>query len=107
MPKQQSIPGTIPKAHYRCEGVDLGTEQVAQIHFRSEDGGFFPPEQLFFIRIIDRKGDMECTSFFCADCIEAYGLKTSKKATLKGVIEERISTAHQSVLRDPLLATGN
>ena len=42
MPKNLPFTNTIPDAHYRCEGVDLGTERVSEIHFRAEDGGFLP-----------------------------------------------------------------
>ena len=108
MPKKTPKPFShlIPDAHYRCEGVDLGTEALAEIHFRDPDGGFFPPDQLFFVKIIDRKGDSECSSFFCDNCITAHGLKTSGKTTLKEAIASRFEQAHQQNIPELMRATG-
>ena len=106
MPKQKTFTGTIPDAHYRCEGADLGTEQVAGIHFRAEDGGYFPPDQLFHVKIIDRKGQMECTSFFCVNCVEAYSLKTSGKMTLREAIASKMEQAQHQSAREYLKAAG-
>ena len=106
MPKNLPFTNTIPDAHYRCEGVDLGTERVSEIHFRAEDGGFFPPDQLFFVRIVDRPGQLECTSFFCSDCIEAYGLKTNGKMNLKDAIASKLQQAQEKSVKELLTATG-
>ena len=106
MPKTKPFTHIIPDAHYRCEGVDLGTEKVAEIHFRDPEGGFLPPEQLFFLTIIDRKGDSECTGFFCQSCTLAYNLKTSGKMTLREAIRSRLELAQQKAAHEILKATG-
>ena len=96
----------IPQAHYRCEGADLGTEEVAEIHFREETGGFFRPQDLFHHRIVDKKNELECSGFFCESCLEAYGLKTKGKTTLRDAITTKLQALHQDSLKAIAKAAG-
>ena len=106
MPASKTFNGHIPDARYRCEGVDLGTEQLAEIHFRDPDGGYYPPSELYFVRIVDRKNDLECHSFFCESCIKAYKLSPVGKTTLKEAINSKFEEAQRKAAHSLRSACG-
>ena len=49
---------------------------------------------------------MEYTSFFCANCVEAYSLKTSGKMTLREAIASKMDQAQHQAAREYLKAAG-
>ena len=105
MPK--TYQGIMPTAYYRCEGADLGTEALAEIHYRDHEGTFLQPQHLYLAKLVDRPFQTECHSFFCERCRSAYGLQTKNRLTLKEAILDRLGRAQRIGARDLLRATGN
>ena len=70
----------IPEPRFICEGAEFG------LH----DEGCRPPEDLYYDELVEKEPKTESHGFFCQDCIETFGRKTTNKTTLKQAIREQM-----------------
>ena len=79
----------IPEPRFICEGVEFGAAATSEIHFHLYDESY-PPEDLYYDELVEKESKTESHGFFCKDCIEAFGRKTTNKTTLKQAIREQM-----------------
>ena len=48
------------------------------------------PEDLYYDELVEKASNTESHGFFCQNCIEAFGRKTTNKTTLKQAIREQM-----------------
>ena len=86
--KTNALAMRIPEPRFICESVEFGAAATSEIHFHDE--GYRPPADLYYDELVERETETESHGFFCQDCIEAFGRKTTNKTTLKQAIREQM-----------------
>ena len=80
----------IPEPKFICDSVEFGAAVTSGIHFQAHDEGFRSPADLYYDELVEKETEAESHGFFCKDCIEAFGRKTTNKTTLKQAIREQM-----------------
>ena len=84
----------LPEPRYQCAGAAdniFRTAAISEVHPRfAGDDGFHPAGELYWVTLVDRECEESCTDFFCSECIQAMGKKTSGKTNLQKALTDRI-----------------
>ncbi len=80
-------PGLLPDAMYRCEGADdFAPEALYGSHYRDDEGGYLPPDQLFHAMVEDQTS--QWNGFWCRDCISRMNITLEENPlTLKAALQ--------------------
>ena len=102
----QAIRAMLPEPRFQCAGVDFGAAALAAIHFRTDDGGHYPPSELHYAELVERETETECRGFYCERCLAAFGKKTGKRQNLLKVIESQMQEQQRKSLDQLRRITG-
>ena len=102
----QTIRSMLPEPRFQCAGIDFGAMALAAIHFRAEDGGHYPPSELYYAELVERETETECRGFYCEQCLAAFGKKTGKRQTLLKAAESLMQEQQQKSLKELKRITG-
>ena len=89
----------IPEPRFICESVEFGAAATSENHFGIHEDGCRLPADLYYDELVEKETETELHGFFCQDCIEAFGGKTTNKTTLKQAIRERLRKAAAEAAR--------
>ena len=96
----------IPEPRFQCARVDFGAAVLAEIHFRSEDGGHYPPSELYYAELAEKETETEYRGFYCQECLSAFGKKTGRRTTLLEAIRNRMQEQQRRSLEALKNVTG-
>ena len=96
----QAIRSMLPEPRFQCAGIDFGAIALEGIHFRAEDGGHYPPSELYYAELVERETETECRGFYCERCLAAFGKKTERRTTLLKAVERLIQEQQQKSLEE-------
>ena len=88
--KENVLAMHIPEPRFICESVEFGAAATSEIHFGIQEDGCRLPADLYYDELVEKETETESHGFFCQDCIEAFGRKTTNKTTLKQAIREQM-----------------
>ena len=88
--KENVLAMHIPEPRFICESVEFGAAATSEIHFGINEDGCRLPADLYYDELVEKETKTESRGFFCQDCIEAFGRKTTNKTTLKQAIREQM-----------------
>ena len=91
--KENVLAMHIPEPRFICESVEFGAAATSEIHFGINEDGCRLPADLYYDELVEKETETESHGFFCQDCIEAFGRKTTNKTTLKQAIREQMEEA--------------
>ena len=96
----QAIRSMLPEPRFQCAGIDFGAIALEGIHFRAEDGGHYPPSELYYAELVERETETECRGFYCEQCLAAFGKKTERRTTLLKAVECQIKEQQRKSLEE-------
>ena len=102
----QTIRTGLPEPHFQCAGIDFGAEALAEIHFRTDDGGYYPSSELYYAELAERKTETEYRGFYCEECLAAFGKKTGRRITLLQAAWDQMREQQQKSLEELKKVTG-
>ena len=105
----QTIRTSLPEPRFQAHpGLDFGAAALAEIHFRTDDGGHFPPSELHYAELVERETETEteCRGFYCEQRLAAFGKKTGKWQTLLKAAESQMQEQQRKSLDELKKITG-
>ena len=102
----QTIRTSLPEPRFQYAGIDFGAAALAEIHFRTDDGGHFPPSELHYAELVERETETECRGFYCEQRLAAFGKETGKRQTLLKAFESQMQEQQRKSLDELKKITG-
>ena len=96
----QAITAPLPEPCFQCAGIEFGAEALAEIHFRTDNGGYYPSSELYYAELVEKETEAECWGFYCEECLAAFGKKTGRRTTLLQVTWDQIREQQKKSLEE-------